>query len=576
MFKLNKDDLSIYVTRGDVVLFDVTAKDGDVAYLFKAGDVVRFKVFTKKNAEDVVLQRDFPVYEECEAVEVLLTGEDTKIGGVISKPVDYWYEVEVNPESYPQTIIGYNEDGAKVFRLFPEGADLEDVPITEKDIPIVDRSLDATSTRPVENQAIARAVLQLESRIDKTNENLSATHGRVINAEQYIAVERARIDSMIDGGVSDADEVVDGRVSNNGRVHSNIGNHIRDVNNQLDEMFDNLTIEGYSIADFYRDVKRDCEKVEGYFFRVPDSDMREAEEWNCYTLAVQEGEKYHINTYTVSAGAAVAFMTTPWDSAEIDPASPYYPSEPSSGEIIDIVVTVPKGTRQMLVNENVTVQAATIEKYASKKFEKDEDVGDGYLKGKKLVCCGDSITEAVNPDGGYYKNYAELVAERCGMSCYKDGVGGSTMAIGNGKSFSVDRYKSLPAFDYLTIWFGWNDAAYSMLGTIDDVGNSTFYGAYKMVLEYLVTNNPTKKIGVVVPYGSDSVNPFAEAVREVSAMYGVPCLDLKDGNKCSLIWGTANVAQTARRNALTYDGTHPNQDGYEFLSTMYENFLRSL
>jgi hypothetical protein len=33
--------------------------------------------------------------------------------------------VEVNPEIQPTTIIGYDEDGAKIFKLFPEGGDLE-------------------------------------------------------------------------------------------------------------------------------------------------------------------------------------------------------------------------------------------------------------------------------------------------------------------------------------------------------------------------------------------------------------------------------------------------------------------
>ena len=150
------------------------------------------------------------------------------------------------------------------------------------------------------------------------------------------------------------------------------------------------------------------------------------------------------------------------------------------------------------------------------------------------------------------------------------------MAIGNGKSFSINRYLNVPEFDYLKIWFGWNDAAYSTLGTIEDKDNSTFYGAYKVVLEHLITKNPTKKIGVVIPYGGEEVEPFAQAVRDVSNLFGVPCLDLKDHNKCSLVWGIKNSVQLARRNALTYDGTHPNQAGYDFIATMYENFLLSL
>lgn len=201
-----------------------------------------------------------------------------------------------------------------------------------------------------------------------------------------------------------------------------------------------------------------------------------------------------------------------------------------------------------------------------------------HLHGKKLACVGDSITEATNPEGGYFANYAELVAQRHNMTFYKDGKGGSTMANTEGhRPFCVDRYLNVPAdFDILTIWFGWNDAAYSQLGTIDDTEDTTFYGAYKRILDHFITTYPTKKIGLIVPYGNSSVQPFREAVRQLSEMYGVPCLDLADGKQCSLLWGVDNNAQLARRSALTYDGTHPNQDGHEYLSTMYEAFIKRL
>ena len=125
MFVIN-DDLSIYATRGDIVFFSVTAEDNGENHKFQPGDVVRIKVYGKKDAENVVLQKDFPVTAETESVEVYLSEQDTKIGEVISKPTDYWYEVELNPDSNPQTIIGYDDDGAKVLRLFPEGKDVEE------------------------------------------------------------------------------------------------------------------------------------------------------------------------------------------------------------------------------------------------------------------------------------------------------------------------------------------------------------------------------------------------------------------------------------------------------------------
>lgn len=159
-----KEDKSIYLTRGDVAFFSIAVKtDTGEAYKFQVGDVVRFKVTEKKACENVVLSKDFGIEVETEEVEIYLEEKDTKIGEVISKPVDYWYEVELNPFSDPQTLIGYDEDGAKIFKLFPEGNEAEDdSPVTPEDIPVVDEELSLTSARPVQNQAIARAMLNIK------------------------------------------------------------------------------------------------------------------------------------------------------------------------------------------------------------------------------------------------------------------------------------------------------------------------------------------------------------------------------------------------------------------------------
>lgn len=125
MFKIDSD-LTIHVTRGDAIIFSVSAvTDGDINYTFQVGDLIRLKVFERKACHSVALQKDIYVTEESETVSVFLSGEDTKIGEYISKPKDYWYEVELNSETAPQTIIGYDEDGGKVFRLYPEGGDIE-------------------------------------------------------------------------------------------------------------------------------------------------------------------------------------------------------------------------------------------------------------------------------------------------------------------------------------------------------------------------------------------------------------------------------------------------------------------
>ena len=117
------EDKTIHITRGDVAIVEITAISEAGDYIFAVGDVVRISVFDKKGCDNVVLRKDTNVEEETTAVEIYLDSEDTKFGEVISKTKDYWYEIELNPGTAPQTIIGYDEDGAKVFKLYPEGGD---------------------------------------------------------------------------------------------------------------------------------------------------------------------------------------------------------------------------------------------------------------------------------------------------------------------------------------------------------------------------------------------------------------------------------------------------------------------
>lgn len=180
MFTIN-DDMSIYATRGDMVFFSVTAHEDGELHKFQPGDVVRIKVFEKKSCENVVLQKDFGVEEESESVPIVLTELDTKLGEVISKPRDYWYEIELNPFEHLQTIIGYDEDGPKVFKLFPEGADVPEFVPDPEDFKVMDDRLDMSSTRPVQNQAVARPVIRLRAEVDKLLEDVATYKERFDN-----------------------------------------------------------------------------------------------------------------------------------------------------------------------------------------------------------------------------------------------------------------------------------------------------------------------------------------------------------------------------------------------------------
>jgi hypothetical protein len=119
MFVVN-DDLTIDCTRGDAGSFSVGAILDGVPFAFRVDDIVRFSVCAKKDYSSVMLQKDVKVTEETELVEFHLDSEDTKIGDVINKPTEFWYTVELNPDTKCQTLIGHTKEGARVFMLYPE------------------------------------------------------------------------------------------------------------------------------------------------------------------------------------------------------------------------------------------------------------------------------------------------------------------------------------------------------------------------------------------------------------------------------------------------------------------------
>ena len=123
MFEILSDN-TMCLTRGDIAQIHVSAdtQDGGT-YTFTAGDVVRLQVFDKKDCTKVLLSKPVTVLAEAQSVIIALSGDETKIGEPINKPVDYRYEIELNPETNPQTIIGYDESGEKIFRLYPEGGE---------------------------------------------------------------------------------------------------------------------------------------------------------------------------------------------------------------------------------------------------------------------------------------------------------------------------------------------------------------------------------------------------------------------------------------------------------------------
>lgn len=218
-------------------------------------------------------------------------------------------------------------------------------------------------------------------------------------------------------------------------------------------------------------------------------------------------------------------------------------------------------------------------------------------KTKKIVCLGDSITEGVNANGWQWHRYIDQWAKNNGieMTVVNLGIGGtsvctSSYATDTLKPF-VNRLETIPTdADIVTIFGGTNDwGNNATLGTIDDTGTSTFYGAYKHILEWLAINRPNAKVITMTPLkryyrgsGTSWVNAqttpnnkgnllqdYVRAVKDVSDLYAVPCVDLHNDS------GLNPVLETVRTKFMG-DGLHPTAEGNKRMYPIILDKMRPL
>lgn len=119
MFLIDNESKMISCNKRNAFSFNFKANEG---FIFNVGDFIEFKVYPKKDLEnDPIVYKTVEVKQPSETVEISLTVEDTDFKDVENKPIDYWYEIELNNDN---TLIGYDENGPKIFRVYPKGVDI--------------------------------------------------------------------------------------------------------------------------------------------------------------------------------------------------------------------------------------------------------------------------------------------------------------------------------------------------------------------------------------------------------------------------------------------------------------------
>jgi lysophospholipase L1-like esterase len=240
-----------------------------------------------------------------------------------------------------------------------------------------------------------------------------------------------------------------------------------------------------------------------------------------------------------------------------------------------------------------------------------------FLKGKKGVCFGDSITE--------FGTYPEQIGTLTGADVKNVGFGGTRLVthdgVGHYNHFSMSKlataittgvwtdqdtaataiggtYPSILArlkavnwsgIDFITMLYGTNDFTSSgvVLGELTSTNTEKqVYGALNYILQTILTTYPHIKIYLLTPvyrksianktgdsdtetggtYSTLYMREIVEAIRTKAKEYHVPFKDL---------YNESNINKYNQATYLTSDGVHPNGAGFTLLAQKIARFLVS-
>ena len=299
----------------------------------------------------------------------------------------------------------------------------------------------------------------------------------------------------------------------------------------------------------------------------------------------------------------------------------YNASKVVSGVIEDTIplfsekdITIPTGVKYIRTTIAITSMSSY---YINSKSFRSYLIGNGDTKpvifdnsstptisyksvwsGKTFVSLGDSIMAQdgfAYPQGSQQgqiaKGFQTHLKNRLGFAEYTNkAVSGRPIASGTSAGDGTnDTSKTIDYtnFDLVTIAGGTNDFKLNVpLGVKGEIGditfdNTTFYGAYREMLEYILTKKPTIRICLFTPLQRDNggyngwtyvnsvgckLTDYVNAIKEVGKMYGIPVCDM---------YSNSGITKLTL-NTYTIDGLHPNDLGYERYSSHAVPFVDSI
>ncbi len=232
------------------------------------------------------------------------------------------------------------------------------------------------------------------------------------------------------------------------------------------------------------------------------------------------------------------------------------------------------------IQENL--QDASVKKVA------DSVLGYENLFGKTALFCGDSIVSATMRDTKHLGwGYAGRIGEYYGMKEAKNvGVDGWMVSNYREDMMIIDQIESnVGSYDYVILEGGVNDAWEKVeVGQIIDkkatdckasyFNLSTFAGGLENELYQVKKLYPSARIGYVITARMNSsigflsdMSAYVDITKQACEKWGIPYLDLYNSTAFSVEF---------EPDIFTYDGIHPNSDGYEIYTRYVAEFMNGL
>lgn len=117
------NEKNIGITRGDIGSFNLKVMQSNGSYYqFKTSDKVYFTVKKSYGDSSYIIRKIITFNRTTDTCVINLVASDTNFGSLIGSPRKYVYDISINEI---ETVVGYDDAGAKQFIIYPEASNDE-------------------------------------------------------------------------------------------------------------------------------------------------------------------------------------------------------------------------------------------------------------------------------------------------------------------------------------------------------------------------------------------------------------------------------------------------------------------